>query len=211
MGKRLYDFLSPGPPGFLRRGINGMEPQLSSGALGPNIETRTPPQRRCFLEARMDETIRFRLNGRPTEITLDPERRLLWVLRTDLGLTGAKYGCGEAHCGACTVLMDGQVIRSCITPVGSIDGAEVTTVEGLATGGGLHPVQQAFVNHDAMQCGYCTPGMVLGAVGLLQQNSDPSDEEIIQGMEGHLCRCGTYGRVIQAVREAAGTVQGGAS
>ena len=142
--------------------------------------------------------------------TVDPERRLLWVLRSDLGLTGAKYGCGEALCGSCTVLVDDQIMRSCTTRVGVIDGADVTTVEGLANDDGLHPVQQAFVNHDAMQCGYCTPGMVLGAVGLLRANSNPSDEEIIQGMEGHLCRCGTYVRVIEAVREAAVAMGGGA-
>jgi aerobic-type carbon monoxide dehydrogenase small subunit (CoxS/CutS family) len=141
---------------------------------------------------------------------VDPERRLLWVLRTDLGLTGAKYGCGEALCGSCTVLVDDQVMRSCTTRVGAIDGTNVTTVEGLANDDELHPVQQAFVNHDAMQCGYCTPGMVLGAVGLLRANSDPSDEEIVEGMEGHLCRCGTYVRVIEAVREAAVALRGGA-
>lgn len=157
----------------------------------------------------MKETIRFSLNGQPTEITVDPERRLLWVLRSDLGLTGAKYGCGEALCGSCTVLVDDEIMRSCTTRVGAIDEANVTTVEGLANGDELHPVQQAFVNHDAMQCGYCTPGMVLGAVGLLRANTNPSDEEIIQGMEGHLCRCGTYGRVVEAVREAAVAIGGG--
>jgi aerobic-type carbon monoxide dehydrogenase small subunit (CoxS/CutS family) len=141
---------------------------------------------------------------------VDLDRRLLWVLRTDLGLTGAKYGCGEALCGSCTVLVDDQVMRSCTTRVGAIDGTNVTTVEGLANDDELHPVQQAFVNHDAMQCGYCTPGMVLGAVGLLRANSDPSDEEIVEGMEGHLCRCGTYVRVIEAVREAAVALRGGA-
>jgi aerobic-type carbon monoxide dehydrogenase small subunit (CoxS/CutS family) len=155
----------------------------------------------------MQETIRFRLNGRPTEVTTDPERRLLWVLRTDLGLTGAKYGCGEALCGACTVLVDDRIVRSCITRIGTIADSQVVTIEGLANGYALHPVQQAFVNHDAMQCGYCTPGMVLGAVGLLQSNPNPSDDEILQGMEAHLCRCGTYLRVIQAVREAAAAME----
>ena len=158
----------------------------------------------------MDETIQFRLNGRATEITVDPERMLLWVLRSDLGLTGTKYGCGEAHCGACTVLLNGQVTRSCLTPMSSLPGAEVTTIEGLAPGGTLHPVQEAFVAHDAIQCGYCTPGMVMGACGLLQRNPNPTMDEIIQGMEGHLCRCGTYGRIIQAVQEAAGALGGGA-
>jgi carbon-monoxide dehydrogenase small subunit len=157
----------------------------------------------------MRATIRFRLNGQPTEITVDPDRRLLWVLRSDLGSTGTKYGCGEGLCGSCTVLVDDEIVRACTTPVAAIEGANVTTVEGLATDDELHPVQQAFVNHDALQCGYCTPGMVLGAVGLLRANSNPSDEEIIEGMEGHLCRCGTYGRVIEAVREAAAVMGGG--
>jgi len=158
----------------------------------------------------MDETIQFRLNGRATEINVDPERMLLWVLRSDLGLTGTKYGCGEAHCGACTVLLNGQVTRSCLTPMSTVNGVEVTTIEGLARGGNLHPVQGAFVAHDAIQCGYCTPGMVMGAYGLLQRNPNPTKDEIIQGMEGHLCRCGTYGRIIQAVQEAAGALRGGA-
>jgi len=135
---------------------------------------------------------------------------LLWVLRSDLGLTGTKYGCGEAHCGACTVLLNGQVTRSCLTPMSTVNGVEVTTIEGLARGGNLHPVQEAFVAHDAIQCGYCTPGMVMGAYGLLQRNPNPTKDEIIQGMEGHLCRCGTYGRIIQAVQEAAGALRGGA-
>jgi aerobic-type carbon monoxide dehydrogenase small subunit (CoxS/CutS family) len=156
-----------------------------------------------FQEAAMDETIRFRLNGRPTEITVDPDRRFLWVLRTELGLTGVKYGCGEALCGSCTVLIGNRAVRSCATPARAIEGVEVTTIEGLASASGLHPVQQAFVNHEAMQCGYCTPGMILGAVGLLNANPDPSGAEILEGMEGHLCRCGTYARVIQAVRDAA--------
>lgn len=157
----------------------------------------------------MDETIQFRLNGRATEITVDPERMLLWVLRSDLGLTGTKYGCGEAHCGACAVVMNGQVVRSCVTPMSITEGAELITVEGLSQNGDLHPVQQAFVDNDAMQCGYCTPGMVMCAFGLLQRNPNPSAEEIIQGMESHLCRCGSYGRIIHAVQDAAGTMGGG--
>ena len=158
----------------------------------------------------MDEIIRFRLNGRPAEISVDPDRMLLWVLRSELSLTGTKYGCGEAHCGACTVLLDGQVTRSCLTPMRSVKGVEVTTIEGIAQGDDLHPVQGAFVAHDAMQCGYCTPGLIMGAYGLLQRNPNPSEEEIIQGLEGHLCRCGTHVRVIEAVKEAAGAMSGGA-
>jgi len=156
------------------------------------------------------ETIRFRLNGSPARVTTDPRRMLLWVLRSDLGLTGTKYGCGQAHCGACTVLMDGQVVRSCITPLERVEGADITTIEGLALGGELDPVQEAFVAHEALQCGYCTPGMILGAHGLLRRNPDPSDDEIVQAMEGHLCRCGTYPRVVDAVRDAATAMSGGA-
>lgn len=158
----------------------------------------------------MPETIRFRLNGSPARVTTDPRRMLLWVLRSDLGLTGTKYGCGQAHCGACTVLMDGQVARSCITPLERVEGADITTIEGLALGGELDPVQEAFVAHEALQCGYCTPGMILGAHGLLRRNPDPSDDEIVQAMEGHLCRCGTYPRVVDAVRDAATAMRGGA-
>jgi len=154
----------------------------------------------------MSSVIRFLLNGRPTEITVEPNRMLLWVLRSDLGLTGAKYGCGQAHCGACTVLVDDQAVDSCLYPASAVQGKRVVTIEGLAPDGRLHPVQEAFVEHDALQCGYCTPGMILGAVGLLNRNPDPTPEEIIQGMEGHLCRCGTYGRVIDAIRTAAGAI-----
>ncbi len=159
----------------------------------------------------MRRTVRFTLNGRPTEIDVDPGRRLLWVLRTDLGLTGTKYGCGESHCAACTVLVNGSPVRSCIMPVTGVDGAEILTIEGLAADGELHPVQQAFVDHDALQCGYCTPGMIMGAVALLRQTPDPTDEQIRAGLEPHLCRCGTHVRVVQAVRTAARAMKGGAS
>jgi aerobic-type carbon monoxide dehydrogenase small subunit (CoxS/CutS family) len=151
----------------------------------------------------MAQAIQFRLNGTPTEIDTDPRRPLLWVLRTELGLTGTKYGCGERECGACTVLLDGRAIFSCRTPVRSAQGREVTTVEGLEKNGELHPVQKAFAEHDALQCGFCTPGMVMGAVGLLQRNPNPTEDEIRAGLEGHLCRCGTYMRVIDAVKSAA--------
>ena len=129
------------------------------------------------------------------------------MLRTDLGLTGTKYGCGERECAACTVLLEGRPIFSCRTPVGSVRGREVTTVEGLERNGRLHPVQQAFADHDALQCGFCTPGMVMGAVGLLTRNPDPTPDEISQGMEGHLCRCGTYKRVVEAIQAAARTMK----
>jgi aerobic-type carbon monoxide dehydrogenase small subunit (CoxS/CutS family) len=157
----------------------------------------------------MNQLIRFTLNGKPAEVDTDPGRSLLWVLRTDLGLTGTKFGCGESYCGACTVLVNGSAVESCTVEVGRVSGAEITTIEGLARGNELHPVQRAFVEHDALQCGFCTPGMILRAYSLLQRNPDPSPEAIVQGLEGHLCRCGTHVRVIAAVRTAARALKGG--
>jgi len=154
----------------------------------------------------MRQPIQFVLNGEPTEIDTDPRRPILWVLRTDLALTGTKYGCGERECGACTVLLDGRPIYACRTPIRSVQGREVTTVEGLAKDGKLHPVQQAFADHDALQCGYCTPGLIMGAVGFLMRNPDPTEDQIREGLEGHLCRCGTHLRVLQAVQAAAKTL-----
>jgi carbon-monoxide dehydrogenase small subunit len=156
----------------------------------------------------MAQTIRFQLNGRPTELTVDPERTLLWVLRTDLALTGTKYGCGQGLCGACTVLVNHQAVRSCSLPMQEVEGAEVLTIEGLAPNGQLHPLQQTFAEHDALQCGFCTPGMILGAYSLLLQNPSPSREEIVAHMEPHLCRCGSYSRIIQAIQAAARVMKG---
>jgi len=148
-------------------------------------------------------TFRFRLNGKPIELTLDGERKLLWVLRTDLGLTGTKFGCGEAYCGACTVIMNNEAVRSCQLPIKDANGAEIITIEGLARNGNLHPLQKAFVKHDALQCGFCTPGMILNAYGLLLKNPEPTRQEIIDGMNENLCRCGAYGRIIEAIQTAA--------
>lgn len=148
-------------------------------------------------------TFRFKLNDKPTELTLDGDRSLLWVLRTDLGLTGTKFGCGEGVCGACTVLVDNEPIRSCQFPVKDIDGKEVMTIEGLAKNGDLHPLQKAFMGHDALQCGFCTPGMILTAYSLLLKNPEPTEKEIIEGMNDNLCRCGAYNRIIQAIQTAA--------
>ncbi len=142
------------------------------------------------------------MNGVASRVETDPERPLLWVLRNALGLTGAKYGCGEGQCGACTVLIDGVPHRSCITVIGSVVGKEITTIEGLADGNRLHPVQQSFIDCDAMQCGYCTPGMILQGVGLLRKQASPSEAEIKQHMEGNICRCGTYNRIVAAVQKA---------
>ena len=149
----------------------------------------------------MLRTIRFRLNGKARELSVDPYRMLLWVLRTDLGLTGTKYGCGESLCGACTVLVNGAAVRSCQYPMRDVEGAEIVTIEGLAENGVLHPLQRAFVEKNALQCGFCTPGMILGALELLQANPDPPTSEIVGHMDDHLCRCGSHisrsGRLLQ--------------
>ena len=158
----------------------------------------------------MTKTIRFRLNGKATTLETDGERTLLWVLRDDLGLTGTKFGCGEGLCGACTVVVNGDAVRSCSVPVSSVDGAEVITIEGLARDGALHPLQQAFVDHDGFQCGYCTSGMIMNAYALLRANPHASREAILKGMEDNLCRCGAHARILAAIAEVAGG-KGGAS
>jgi nicotinate dehydrogenase subunit A len=142
------------------------------------------------------------VNGSTRRIDADSDRMLLSVLRDDLDLSGTKYGCGEGQCGACTVLIDGVAAKSCITKLGAVAGKQIVTIEGLAAAGKLHPMQQAFLDHDALQCGYCTPGMILGAVSLLRKNPNPSEAEIANGMNGHICRCGTYPRVVAAIRQA---------
>jgi len=157
----------------------------------------------------MEETIRFKLNGRDTELVTDPNQILLWVLRNNFGLTGTKFGCGIGFCGSCTVLIDNEPVRSCMTAVGDIAGRSVVTIEGMETDGKLHPIQQAFIDHDALQCGFCTPGMILTASGLLTKNPSPSREEIVAGLEENLCRCGAHTRIIDAVQDAAGKLKGG--
>ena len=154
------------------------------------------------------ETLRLQVNGQNYEVEADAKKSLLSVLRDDLGLTGCKYGCGESECGACTVLVDGRSRRSCVLEIGKAVGREITTIEGLGSPEELHPVQQAFLDHGAMQCGYCTPGMILSAVALLDQTGDPSDAEILRHMNGNLCRCGTYPRIFAAIRSAAGQAGG---
>jgi aerobic-type carbon monoxide dehydrogenase small subunit (CoxS/CutS family) len=146
------------------------------------------------------------INGRRQRVEADPGKSLLAVLREDLDLTGSKYGCGEGQCGACTVLLDGRAVRACITPVGVVGTRPVVTIEGLEREGRLHPVQQAFVAENAMQCGYCTTGMVMNAVGLLNRQNNPADDEIRRAMDGNVCRCGTYSRIIAAVKRAALTI-----
>ena len=145
------------------------------------------------------------VNKTRRRIEADAERSLLSVLREELDLTGAKYGCGEGQCGACTVLLDGQAVRSCITKVGTVGGRQITTIEGLEQEGKLHPLQEAFLETGAMQCGYCIPGMILSGVGLLRKNPSPNEAEIVLAMQGNICRCGTYPRIVAAVRRAAVT------
>jgi aerobic-type carbon monoxide dehydrogenase small subunit (CoxS/CutS family) len=143
------------------------------------------------------------VNGSRRRIHAEEERSLLSVLRDDLDLTGSKYGCGEGRCGACTVLIDGQPVRSCTTRVGAVRGKQIRTIEGLASDGKLHPVQEAFLHADAMQCGYCTSGMIMSAVGLLSREAQPSREDIVRSMNGNICRCGVYARIVSAVEQAA--------
>jgi nicotinate dehydrogenase subunit A len=157
----------------------------------------------------MEQTIRFRLNGRPVSVTTDGERALLWVLRADLELTGTKYGCGRNLCGVCTVIVNGEAVRSCQFPVKSVAEKEVLTIEGLAKNGKLHPLQKAFIQHGAVQCGFCTPGMILKGYSLLLKNARPGKAEIIESMNLHLCRCGTYSRIIEAIQTAAAELKGG--
>ena len=161
------------------------------------------------LEKSMSDAITFKLNDKSVRLNVDGDRALLWVLRTDLGLTGTKFGCGEGHCGSCTVLVDGVAVRSCLRKVKEVKDKEVVTIEGLAKGGVLHPVQKAFLEHDALQCGFCTPGMVLTAVGLLTSNPKPTREQILRGMEQNLCRCGAHTRIVDAIQSAAGEMKGG--
>ncbi len=157
----------------------------------------------------MTKEISFKLNGRPTTLAVDGERSLLWVLRSDLGLTGTKYGCGVGLCGSCTVVIGNRAVRSCRVPVKDVAGKEVLTIEGLAKDEKLHPLQEAFVKHDALQCGYCTPGMILNAYGLLLENPQPSRAEIIEEMDNNLCRCGAHNRIVEAIETAAAEMKGG--
>jgi aerobic-type carbon monoxide dehydrogenase small subunit (CoxS/CutS family) len=151
----------------------------------------------------MAEMLELHVNGAMHRVAAQPRRPLLGVLRDELGLTGSKYGCGEGQCGACTVMIDGAAVRSCVTIVGAVAGKRITTIEGLAHDGKLHPVQQAFLDAGAMQCGYCTPGMIMAAAALLAANASPSTEQIVEAMDGNLCRCGTYVRIAAAIRQAA--------
>lgn len=157
----------------------------------------------------MNGEIAFEVNGTAYSIPAEPARPLLTALRDELGLTGTKYGCGEGQCGACTVLIGGTPRRSCVTPVRAVAGLSVVTIEGLEQNGGLHPLQEAFLEHGALQCGYCTPGMIVSGAGLLAKNPNPSRGEIVGFMRGNICRCGTYKRIVEAIQTAAKAVGGG--
>lgn len=152
----------------------------------------------------MTETIAFTLNGKPVRLEVDGERKLLWVLRGDLGLTGTKAGCGAGLCGSCTVVVDGEAVRSCRLPVSAVRDRQVTTIEGLARDGKLHPLQEAFAEHGALQCGFCTPGMIMTAHAMLLKNPRLTRAEIAAGLEDNLCRCGAHRRILLAVEAAAG-------
>jgi aerobic-type carbon monoxide dehydrogenase small subunit (CoxS/CutS family) len=147
----------------------------------------------------MKETIRFKLNGKPLTLDVEGDRMLLWVLRTELGLTGTKYGCGAGICGACTVVVNKEAVRSCHMPIRNVQGKEVITIEGLAQGDKLHPIQQAFADHGALQCGFCTPGMIMNAYAMLLKNPKLTREQILRGMENNLCRCSAYNRIVKAI------------
>ena len=154
--------------------------------------------------------VSFTLNGKPTRLTVDETRPLLWVLRDDLGLTGTKFGCGEALCGSCTVVVNGEAVRSCATAIGDVEGKTVLTIEGLAGDKKLHPIQAAFVERGAFQCGYCTPGMIMGAYALLLRNPKATRADIVKELDAHLCRCGAHVRILSAVEDAATAMKGGA-
>lgn len=156
----------------------------------------------------MEKIFLFKLNGKEVCLTSSPDRMLLWVLRSDLEHTGTKYSCGEGFCGACTVLVNNEAVLSCQYPIQGINGKEVLTIEGLQENDKLHPLQMAFMRHNALQCGFCAPGMILGAYSLLAKNPQPSSEEIVEALDGHLCRCGSYNRIIQAIQTAALTMKG---
>ncbi|MGE0454494.1 MAG: (2Fe-2S)-binding protein [Vicinamibacteria bacterium] len=154
-------------------------------------------------------TVSFSVNGRPVRLETDARRTLLWVLRTDLGLTGTKYGCGEGLCGSCTVVLDGKAVRSCRVPLSLVEGKQVTTIEGLAQGDRLHPLQQAFIDKGGFQCGYCTPGVIMSAYGLLLSDPHPARKAVIDALEGNICRCSAYKRILEAI-ESVAAGEGGA-
>jgi carbon-monoxide dehydrogenase small subunit len=148
------------------------------------------------------KTVQFELNGKSVSVSANEDEPLLWVIRQQLGLTGTKFGCGSGFCGSCTVILNGEAVRSCTLPAIEAAGTKVLTIEGLSSNGNLHPLQEEFVKSDALQCGFCTPGMIMNAYGLLLQNPEPTHEEVVIAMDENLCRCGAHGRIIQAIQNA---------
>jgi aerobic-type carbon monoxide dehydrogenase small subunit (CoxS/CutS family) len=148
------------------------------------------------------KTVQFELNGKPVSVDVGEDEPLLWVIRQQLGLTGTKFGCGMGFCGSCTVILNGEAVRSCTYPAADVAGSKVLTIEGLSSNGDLHPLQEEFVKNDALQCGYCTPGMIMNAYGLLLQNPEPTHEEVVIAMDDNFCRCGAHGRIIKAIQNA---------
>lgn len=148
------------------------------------------------------KTVQFELNGKPVSVDAHEDEPLLWVIRQQLGLTGTKFGCGEGYCGACTVILNGEAVRSCTLSAVDAAGSKILTIEGLASNGDLHPLQEEFVKNDALQCGFCTPGMIMNAYGLLLQNPEPTREEVIIAMDDNFCRCGAHGRIIESIQNA---------
>ncbi len=157
----------------------------------------------------MTDSIAFKLNGKPVRLNVDGNRTLLWVLRTDLALTGTKFGCGEGHCGSCTVLINGVATRSCLVKMKTLTGKEVVTIEGLEQDGKLHPLQKAFMDHDAFQCGFCTPGMILTGAAFLKKTPQPTREQLVSAMDQNFCRCGAHTRILDALQAAAAEMKGG--
>jgi len=157
----------------------------------------------------MEMHIKFTLNNKPVELNINGDLKLLWVLRTRFNLTGTKYGCGEGYCGSCTVLINQEAERSCQITLKEVEGKDIVTIEGLANDGNLHPLQKSFIEHSALQCGYCTPGMIMTAVSLLGKNPAPTRSEIISEMDENLCRCGSYNRIVDAIQSAATEMEEG--
>jgi carbon-monoxide dehydrogenase small subunit len=154
------------------------------------------------------KTVQFELNGSQVSVDVHEGESLMWAIREQLGLTGTKFGCGEGYCGSCTVILNGEAVRSCTMSATEAAGSSVLTIEGLSKNGKLHPLQEEFVKNDALQCGYCTPGMILNAYGLVQRNPNPTRDEIVEGMENNLCRCSAYKRIVEAIESYAGSVGG---
>jgi aerobic-type carbon monoxide dehydrogenase small subunit (CoxS/CutS family) len=193
------------------RPVSASRPSIQfADARLPLIESDLPFFASIQQEPFMAATTELHVNGTVRRVEADPERNLLSVLRDDLDLTGSKFGCGEGRCGACTVLIDGKATRSCLTSFGDCEGKQVTTIEGLERNGRLHPLQQAFLDAGALQCGYCTAGMIMSGVALLNRNPEPTTPEIVRAMEGNICRCGTYARIVLALRQAGAALKGGA-